>query len=149
LSIVGKEKGALEIKNSTSEEFNLLRTSLLQSMLVCFSNNKMKGLPQHFYEIGMVYDGREEERLCFGVIGDGASLTSLQPYLQTLLKELGFEFELKSCVDSAFIKGRCVEILVGGKAIGVVGSVHPEVIEKFGLTTPVALCELRITQLKK
>jgi phenylalanyl-tRNA synthetase beta chain len=149
LSIVGRDKGALEIKNSTSEEFNLLRTNLLQSMMVCFSNNKMKGLPQHFYEIGTIYDKKEEDRLCFGVIGDGASLTSLQPYLQTLMKEIGFVFELKGCVDPAFINGRCAEILVGGKIVGVIGSVHPEVIEKFGLTTPVALCELRIAQLKK
>jgi phenylalanyl-tRNA synthetase beta chain len=65
------------------------------------------------------------------------------------MKELVFEFELKDCEDQAFIKGRCAEILVGGKAVGVIGSVHPEVIEGFGLTTPVALCELRIAQLKK
>ncbi len=149
LSIVGRERGALEIKNSASEEFNLLRTSLLQSMLVCFSNNKMKGMPQLFYEIGTVYEKGEEERLCFGMMGDGASLTSLQPYLQTLMKELGFGFELRACEDSAFIKGRCVEILVGGEVVGVMGSAHPEVIEKFGLTAPVALCELRITLLKK
>ncbi len=149
LSLVGREKGALEIKNSASEEFNLLRTSLLQSMMVCFSNNKMKGMPQFFYEIGTVYEKGEEERLCFGAMGDSASLTTLQPYLQTLMKEMGFEFELRGGEGPAFIKGRCAEILVGGKVVGLIGSAHPEVIERFGLTTPVALCELRITQPKK
>lgn len=149
LSIVGRERGALEIKNSSSEEFNLLRTSLLQSMMVCFSNNKMKGLPQMFYEIGTVYEKKEEERLCFGIMGDGASLTSLQPCLQTFMKEAGVEFELKAAQDPAFIPGRCAEIFVGGKRVGVIGSAHPETIEKFGLTTPVALCELRVAELKK
>ncbi|MEM4271998.1 MAG: phenylalanine--tRNA ligase subunit beta [Candidatus Bilamarchaeaceae archaeon] len=147
LSVVGRGEGALGIKNSASKEFNVLRTSLLQSVLLCFSNNKMKGLPQQFYEIGVVYDGGEEERLCFGEMGEGASMTSLQPYLQTLMKEIGVGFELQPCADPVFISGRCAYVVVEGENVGVIGSAHPKIIEWFGLPAPISLCELKIGKL--
>lgn len=142
LSRVGRESGALGIKNSASEEFTCIRTSLLPGLLGCFSNNKMKGLPQLFYEMGVVYGEKEEKRICFGVVGEGASLNTIQPYLQTLLKERGKALILKEAGDACFVGGRCAKVFVGGKEVGVVGSVHPKVLSLFGLEHPAAACEI-------
>ncbi|MBN2122435.1 phenylalanine--tRNA ligase subunit beta [Candidatus Micrarchaeota archaeon] len=139
----------LMIENSASEEFTCLRTSLIPGLLGCFANNKMKGLPQLFYELGRVYQKKEESRLCFGVMMDGASITDVQPYLQTLLRELGKEFELKAESDPCFIGGRCAKVIIGGKDCGVIGAIHPATLEKFNTGHAIALCELDVEALIK
>jgi len=143
LKATGRETGALRILNSASLEFTYLRTSLIPGLLRCFATNKMKGLPQHIYEIGRVYNDGEEELVCFGLMQEGASITTLQSYLQSLAKELGKTLELKEFEDPCFIKGRCAKILIGGKESGVIGSVHPSVLEKYGLEHAVAICEIK------
>ena len=143
LEATGRGKGALAIKNSASEEFTYLRTSLIPGILSCFSTNKMKGLPQMYYEFGEVYDEEEYKTICFGLMDEGISITDLQPHLQTLVKELGGKFVLEETEDSCFIKGRCAKILVGDKKIGVIGSVHPAVLQRFGLKHAVVLCEIK------
>ncbi len=143
LEATGRGNGALGIKNSASEEFTYLRTSLIPGILGCFSTNKMRGLPQMYYEFGEVYNEREYKTICFGLMGEGVSITDLQPHLQTLVKELGGILVLEETVDACFIKGRCAKILVGDKEIGVIGSVHPAVLQKFGLEHAVVLCEVK------
>ena len=143
LEATGRGTGALGIKNSASEEFTYLRTSLIPGILGCFSTNKMKGLPQMYYELGEIYNEKEYATLCFGLMDEGISITDLQPYLQTLMRDLGKKMVLKESEDSCFIKGRCAKILVGGKEIGVIGSVHPGVLQKFGLEHAVVLCEIK------
>lgn len=142
LEATGRGVGALSIKNSASEDFTQLRTSLVPGLLGCFSNNKMKGLPQLYYEVGGVYWGGEGIRVCFGLMDEGVSITDIQPYLQALAKTLGKTVELKETEDPCFIKGRCAAVILDGKECGVVGAVHPHALEKFGLEHAVAVCEL-------
>lgn len=142
-----REEGALRILNSASEEFTYLRTSLIPGLLGCFAINKMKGLPQHIYELGRIYKGGEKEFLCFGLMQEGASITSLQPYLQTLSAHLGKKLTLEAFDDDAcFIEGRNAKIYMDGKECGIIGSVHPQVLEKFGLEHAVALCEIDLSR---
>ena len=147
LGKVGKEKGALAIENSASEEFTHLRTTLISGVMECFATNKMKGLPQKIYECGRIYKEGEKEGLCFAFMEDGASLTTLQPFLQTMASWMGKKLDLKPGKDSCFIEGRCAEVFLGGKKAGVIGSVQPEILKKYGLEYPVAVCELDVGNL--
>ena len=140
LGWIGRETGALEIKNSASEEFTRVRTTLIPGVLGVLATNKMKGLPQLYYEIGAVYRKKEEGSVCFVMMDEKASMTNLQPYLQTLC--VGRKLELRPAADPCFIPGRCAKIIIDGKECGVIGSVHPGVLQKFGLEYPVALCEM-------
>ncbi len=142
LKNTGRSGGALGILNSASSEFTYIRTSLIPGLLKCFSTNKMKGLPQKIYEIGQVYSEKERGMIAFGIMQENASINTLQPYLQTLVTELGKNLELKETGDSCFIEGRCAKILVNGKECGILGSVHPKTLEKYGLEHAVAICEL-------
>ncbi len=142
LGKVGKDEGALAIENSASEEFTHLRTTLMSGIMECFSTNKMKGLPQKIYECGKIYKKGEKESLCFAIMEDRASLTTLQPVLQTLARWMDKELALEQGNDPCFIEGRCAEILLDGEEAGTIGSVHPEILKKYGLEYPVAICEL-------
>lgn len=47
-------------------------------------------------------------------------------------------------LDSAFFPDRHAQIIVHGKNLGVIGVLHPNVIEQFGLKVPCSLLELNI-----
>lgn len=139
-----KDLGRAKIANSTSEEFSLVRTSLLPGLLSTCQTNKTKGLPQKFYELGGVWSGKEARRLGFVIIGNNVNFSVAQSMLQTLAKELGLKTELKLGADERFIQGRCYSVFSGGKEIGLVGEIAPNVLGKYGLEYPVASCEIEI-----
>ena len=47
-------------------------------------------------------------------------------------------------IDSAFFPGRHAQVIVGGENLGVIGVLHPNVIEQFGLKVPCSILELNI-----
>jgi phenylalanyl-tRNA synthetase beta chain len=138
------DRGRVRIANSTSEEFNTVRTSLLPGLLGTCKTNKTRGLPQRFYELGGVWNGSEEKRLGFMMIGIDAKFSSIQSALQTFAKEWGAEVSLKPMEDARFIRGRCYSVHIDGKESGVMGEISPKVLEEFELEYPVAACEMRI-----
>lgn len=139
-----KDKGRVKIVNSTSEEFGLVRTSLIPGLLSTCQTNKTKGLPQRFYELGGVWSGREARRLGFVIIGNKVNFSVAQSVLQTLAKELGITAELKAISDERFIPGRCYSVSAGGKELGLIGEIAPQVLEKHGLEYPLIACELEL-----
>jgi phenylalanyl-tRNA synthetase beta chain len=47
-------------------------------------------------------------------------------------------------LDSAFFPDRHAQIIVAGKNLGVIGVLHPNVIEQFDLKLPCSILELNI-----
>jgi len=45
------------------------------------------------------------------------------------------------------MKGRQARVMIDGKAIGVIGEVHPQVLENFGLQMPCVAFEVRLDEL--
>ena len=148
LEAFGKSKGMMEIGNSRTVEFNVIRTCLAPGLLANFATNKTKGLPQKFYEVGVAYEGEEKEKVCFAEIGVSVGLSTIQSSLQTLLKEMKVPHLLKEGKDDMFIEGRCFVVESEGKKIGVLGEIHPKVLDRYGLEYPVALCELETKYLQ-
>jgi phenylalanyl-tRNA synthetase beta chain len=138
------DRGRAKIANSTSEEFNTVRTSLIPGLLGTCKTNKTRGLPQRFYELGGVWNGGEEKRLGFLMVGQGAKFSGIQSALQTFAKEWGAELSLKPVEDARFIRGRCYSVHIDGKEAGVMGEISPKVLEEFELEYPVAACEIRV-----
>lgn len=138
------DRGRARISNSASEEFSLVRTSLIPGLLSTCRVNKTKGLPQRFYELGAVWSGGEGRRLGFVMTGNKANFSMAQSALQTLVKELGLEMELKEGHDERFIRGRCYAVLIAGREAGLVGEVAPQFLERYGLEYPAVACELEI-----
>ncbi|MCX6768373.1 MAG: phenylalanine--tRNA ligase subunit beta [Candidatus Micrarchaeota archaeon] len=139
-----KDNGRARIVNSTSVEFGLVRTSLIPGLLFTCQTNKTKGLPQKFYELGGVWSGREVRRLGFVIIGNKVNFSVAQSVLQALAKELGMKTELKAIPDERFIPGRCYSVSAGGKELGLIGEIAPQVLEKHGLEYPLVACELEL-----
>ncbi|MFH0737333.1 MAG: phenylalanine--tRNA ligase subunit beta [Candidatus Micrarchaeota archaeon] len=143
LDLVGGSQEAVEIANPGNADYTVVRTNLLVDMLETLKINKMKGLPQRFYEIGIVHDGKSaSKRLIFGIMDKELEFSSVRGYLQTIAAERGFSFALQKKKAKAFDPGLSCAVLVDGKEKGVFGKISSELLQKEGLEFQVYVCEL-------
>ena len=52
------------------------------------------------------------------------------------------EYTIKESIHESFIPGRCAEVLVAGKKVGLFGELHPQVLENWGIEMPIVALEL-------
>lgn len=141
---------AAVIANPISEEYTIVRTWLIPSLLSVLRANKRNPLPQQIFEVGDVVQLSLEaetgatnvRRIAAATIGGQANFTYIRAIAEALLRELGVTCELRAMEHPSFIDGRAAEFLVKGKRVGVMGELHPEVILGFELEHPIAAFEL-------
>lgn len=147
---------AVQIENPISVEQTICRLSLLPGLLETLSINKQYELPQHLFEVGDCCfadenseTGAREERYCAAaMIGTHVGYADIR----AVLDALGFEFSVDVRVSpterSGYIPGRVAELSNSrGERIGVMGEIHPEVIERYGLKHAVVVMEVSLERL--
>jgi phenylalanyl-tRNA synthetase beta chain len=140
------------VNNSKSEEHDILRRSLLPSLLFSLSKNIHEEYPQKLFEIGQVFlpeqENSEKWNLCCATAFNGVTFTEIKGILQTLMEIcLGTTFETKAAEHSSFISGRSADIFYKGKTVGQIGEVSPLLIDSFKIKMPVAAFDLDLTEL--
>ncbi|MCX8205753.1 MAG: phenylalanine--tRNA ligase subunit beta [Candidatus Micrarchaeota archaeon] len=148
------EDGAyVRILNSAEQGTNSVRTMILPEHLVSLNINRKNKYPQRVFEVGMVVrpkDGAHPEnewRLSTSIAGPRTNYTKIKETLDTLMGILGVEYEVKPASHGFLIAGRAGDIIVGGKPVGFIGEVHPQVLDAFGLLVPVASFEIGLKPL--
>ena len=77
-----------------------------------------------------------------------ANFTEARSYVEALLRNLGIEdFTVKSTSHPSFIDGRTAEIRIEEKRIGIVGEIHPAVLNNFDLENPTGAFEINLEHL--
>ena len=78
-----------------------------------------------------------------------AEFTEIRSVLDFLVQTLGEwdTLEVKPITNPTFIPGRTGEIWLKGTNVGLIGELHPEVLENFGLKYPVAIFEIDLSVL--
>jgi len=145
LGRIGYKGKVKEIINPSSQDYTVVRPTLMVDMLEVFSINKMRGLPQKFYEIGDVYeDGKTKKKLCFGISDRDLDFSAARGYLQTAAKELGWKYSLKTKKNELMEHPFSAAVVVDRKERGVFGKIDMKVLGGFGLSFPVFVCEMEI-----
>lgn len=145
LEIIGAEQGVVEITNPNTIEYTVVRPSLVADMLETFAINKMKELPQKFYEIGIVHsEGKTRKKLVFGIMDKKLEFSHVRGYLQTIASEMGFNFTFEKKQLKVFEQDMSCVIIVNGKEIGIFGKINKNVLEKFGLGFDTYICEFNV-----
>ncbi len=134
------------ITNPLGEDTSVMRTTCVPSMLEVISRNyNNRNLSGRLYEMGKVYLPKEtpdilpdeREVAIVGTFGDKEDFFALKGILDEAFNKLaiqGVEYSaLKT--DPAFHPGRCAEITIGEKKIGVIGEVAPAVLDNYGIGT--------------
>jgi len=136
----------VRIKNPRTEDFTVVRTSAIPSLLSTLAYNKKKKIPQRIFELDDIVPGATDNKnrraLGMAILDREINFSDMQSAVEALLKNLGIDYKLKEAENKTFIKGRCGEITTGGKIIGIFGEVSPEVITDFGLDYPAAIAEM-------
>lgn len=151
-------RSAIEVENALSESFSVLRTSIIPSLLRVEAASSKALYPHKMFEVGEVVDpdnkaalkSKTSNRLTVLIAHAHANFSELHSFLDMLAFYLGFTYKLKKITHPSFIKGRVVSIaLTHGKRqqhIGILGEVHPKVLENWGIKKPVSVFELSISE---
>ncbi|WP_135853251.1 phenylalanine--tRNA ligase subunit beta [Halorussus salinus] len=139
-----------------SEDYTMLRTWALPSMLMVLENNTHRGYPQDLAEIGLAAEvdenentGVAEHRTVAGVLArHDASYEDAKARLQAIARNFDASLETPATDHPTFIDGRAAAVVLDGEAVGVVGELHPEVLVEHDLELPVAAFEFRLDALE-
>ena len=139
-----------------SEEYTILRTWALPSILQVLENNTHRAYPQHLTEIGLAACVDEDEntnvhehRTVAAAMADtDVSYEDVRARLQILARTFGKQLETPPTDHPSFIPGRCAQVVLDGESVGVVGELHPEVIVEHDLEVPVGGFEIRLDALQ-
>ncbi|NCC78914.1 MAG: phenylalanine--tRNA ligase subunit beta [Clostridia bacterium] len=133
-------RNMVEIRNPLGEDFSVMRTSMLSSMMESLSRNEARSNAEaYLYEIGKVYLKtenvlpEEKEMLTIGMYGK-----DLFFHLKGIVEVIAEEFALKSISfrrseNPFFHPGKSADILLGKKVLGSFGEVHPKVLANYNM----------------
>ncbi len=142
----------IEIANPMTENYQVVRNSVLPNLLNSTSVSRNAPYPHKIFEIGNTVskqqDGPSGTRTAtkLGVLLSDtvAGFNEINAHIAALMFYLNIEAHLRDSPDTRFIGGRCVNIRHGDESIGVMGELHPEILENWNIEMPCAAAELDI-----
>ena len=145
----------VELTNSISNEYNVLRSWNIPSLMEILKNNKHHEYPQRIFTIGTIFkqNNKEEtnieenERLAITIADEKTDYTEIKQILDYLLRMLNMRHDIEETEHPSFIPGRVARIKVNNKKIAYIGELSPKVIINWDLDTPVTALELNLTEL--
>lgn len=144
------------IREPYSEDYTIVRTWALPSLLMVLENNTHRAYPQDLAEIGLVAEvdagaetGVSEHRTVAGVLArTDASYEDAKGVLQAIARSFGVDLETPPTAHPTFIDGRTAAIEIDGRSVGIVGEIHPAVLVEHDLELPVVGFEFRLDALE-
>ncbi len=143
------------IKEPYSEDYTMLRTWVLPSLLMVLENNTHRRYPQDLAEIGFAArvdddenTGVSEGRYVSAVVArHDAAYEDAKARLQAVVSSFGATLETPPTTHPSFIDGRTAAVVIDGETVGVIGEVHPQVLVEHDLEVPVAGFEFDLSAL--
>lgn len=149
-------RDSLTILNPLGEDTSILRTTVLPSMLEILTRNyNYRNKDVCLYELGRTYfrkdDGlaHEPKVLSLGAYGSNVDFFSLKGNVERILASLRIPNVtfVPQPNNPSYHPGRCANILLGDKVIGVLGQVHPLVATNYGVDAELYCAELQFDAL--
>nr|WP_325185928.1 phenylalanine--tRNA ligase subunit beta [uncultured Oscillibacter sp.] len=148
-------RNSMRILNPLGEDTSIMRTTTLPSMLEILARNyNYRNKSVRLYELGRTYfaknDGSgmadEPKVLSLGAYGGGMDFFDLKGAVETVLEGLritGVQFEAER-ENPSYHPGRCARIVRDGAVLGVLGQIHPQVADNYGVDCELYAAELRL-----
>lgn len=150
---------AVQIRNPLGEDYSIMRTTSLPSTMEALARNYSRSNEiARLFEIGKVYiPGEDVNQLpderniaAVGMYG-GADFYHIKGVVENLMEALGikkYEFRRES-KNASFHPGKTAALLVNGRNAGVLGEMHPGVIDNYGVAERCYVAELNLDVLYK
>ncbi len=144
-------KGAVRLRNPLSEDYTMLRTSLIPSMLDVLRRNK--GRRMRAFEIGKVYfagageNALADEKRVLGIalsdaparahwqkLEEPVDFYALKAIVENVLREFGAPQPMLAPIKNPSLHpGRAASIALNGVEMGFLGEVHPQIAADWDL----------------
>ncbi|WP_135303307.1 phenylalanine--tRNA ligase subunit beta [Haloarcula amylovorans] len=140
------------IQEPYSEDYTILRTWALPSLLMVLENNTHRRYPQDLAEIGLAAGlddsqntGVTEHRTVAGALArTDASYEDAKARLQAIAEAFDKDLQTPPTTHPSFIDGRAADVVLDGESVGIVGEINPKVLVEHDLELPVAAFEFRL-----
>ena len=144
----------VEVDNVMSTTFSSLRQWMLPSLLRVEAASSRAFYPHRLFEAGDVaipdqsheLGSRTDTILGAMIAHATAHFSEIHSCLDVLFYHLGKPYTLEPVPHPSFLEGRAGSIVVAGKTLGVIGEVHPEVLERWQIAVPVVAFDLNLSQ---
>jgi phenylalanyl-tRNA synthetase beta chain len=147
----------VEVANPMAQTYGTLRQSIVPSLLRVESVSTRSFYPHRLFEVGEValpdrtHDLGSRTVLSLGVLiaHATANFSEIHSALDLLLYYLGDTYSLEPINHPSFLDGRAGQIVSHDRPIGVIGELHPEVLDHWQVTMPTIAFELTVDHLLK
>lgn len=149
----------VKLINPLGDETSVMRTMILPNALSVAYTNYSRSIPAiAVFELGNTFYNNghgegvlpeEKDALCLVAYGPEENFFVMKGRIVEMLYKIGIkdpEFVTES-ENPTFHPGRCAKLLVGGKEVGILGQVHPDVTENYGIDTEVYAAEIEFNLL--
>lgn len=143
----------IKLGDSKNSEFDVLRDSMLPSLMVNLSSNIHERYPQKLFELGKIFEIRDSKIMEYWSLGivtahNNAEYTEIKAYVESLIKYC-FDKDINTPRNFApcFVDGHSSNIVLGKETLGKMGEIHPQILENFNLRTLVSAAEINLSKL--
>jgi phenylalanyl-tRNA synthetase beta chain len=147
---MNKDLKLIKLKNALGD-YNHLRNRLISSLLKNLAENQHHEYPQNIFEIGKTFNlGNsdtgvvEAENLAIALCHESTDFTEIRQVLDSLMNSLGLTYFIRETSRPSFIEGRVGEILIDDNKVGIIGEIHPQVLDNWKLVVPTVVLELSV-----
>ena len=148
-----EEEKVIVIENPISDNYEVMRRTLVPSLLGVVSRNVKKGnYAGRIFEIAKTYIPKsfpvsdfpeERKHLCLAAFGDGEDFFTVKGALKVIEDNFGVKFNLGVRAEKTYLHpGVSAKIILGGEEIGCFGQVTYETCAEFDLECKVFVLEL-------
>jgi len=145
----------VEVDNVMSLSFSCLRQWMLPSLLRVEAASSRAFYPHRIFEAGEVAIpdphhelGSRTDMVLGAVLAHAtAHFSEIHSCLDVLLYHLDRAYTLAPLVHPSFLEGRVGRIVVDGIAVGMIGELHPEVLERWQIGVPAVAFEVNLSHL--
>ena len=152
-----RQEKTVDVANPKVQTMTCLRNWLLPSIMEFLSNNLSTEYPQRIFELGKVTMSdaeketrtRDEDRLASAIAHAGAGFSEVKSTLNAFFLNFGLTLRVEKTEHPTFIEGRAAKAIVGNASVGILGEVHPRVLNAWKIENPVAAFELNMSKILK
>jgi phenylalanyl-tRNA synthetase beta chain len=145
------------VDNAMALTFSCLRQWMIPSLLRVEAASSRAFYPHRLFEAGEVatYDPSEElgsrtATTVGAVLAHAAAhFSEIHSCLDVLFYHLDRPYSLEPLMHPSFLEGRAGRIMSEGAPLGIIGELHPEVLERWQINVPVVAFEVTLTHLEE
>ncbi|KON30567.1 hypothetical protein AC477_04840 [miscellaneous Crenarchaeota group-1 archaeon SG8-32-1] len=151
-----KPEGLVILANPVSTDYSIIRNNLLPSLMKNLAVSKHHIFPQQMFEVSDVIKLNQESetyterRIHLAAVSSHptANFTEIKSILESLLMNLGWKsWAIQETKHPSFLQGRAATISLNKIELGIVGEIHPEVLNNFELENPTGAFEIDLQKI--